>query len=197
MANFATFTASPHPFPISLLPPHLQILVMALSLQDEDSVLQLFHGSLEQVVLLHHGTEAMLQLPLPVCQHFDLSLEALQPNDVLAAGGILLPKVLPEGVDLQGELPLHLRRPAELVQESLVLLREFLDSTRFLPVGFTQVDLLLLQLVLQLLHVALQFRYPSFPLSFLVLKSPPQFVFLLFQVLNDGGEEVRKGGKKD
>lgn len=67
-----TFTASPHPFPISLLPPHLQILVMALSLQDEDSVLQLLHSSLEQVVLLHHGTEAMLQLPLPVCQHFDL-----------------------------------------------------------------------------------------------------------------------------
>lgn len=39
-----------------------------------------------------------------------LSLEALQPHDVLAAGGILLPKVLPEGVDLHGELPLHLRR---------------------------------------------------------------------------------------
>lgn len=39
-----------------------------------------------------------------------LGLEALQPHDVLAAGGILLPKVLPEGVDLQGELPLHLRR---------------------------------------------------------------------------------------
>lgn len=39
-----------------------------------------------------------------------LGLEALQPHDVLAAGGILLPEVLPEGVDLQGELPLHLRR---------------------------------------------------------------------------------------
>lgn len=45
---------------------------MALSLQDEDSVLQLLHGSLEQVIFLHHGTEAMLQLSLPVCQHFDL-----------------------------------------------------------------------------------------------------------------------------
>lgn len=45
---------------------------MALPLQDEDSVLQLLHSSLEQVVLLHHGTEAMLQLPLPVRQHFDL-----------------------------------------------------------------------------------------------------------------------------
>lgn len=72
LPQIMTFTASPHPFPISLLPPHLQILVMALSLQDEDSVLQLLHSSLEQVVLLHHGTEAMLQLPLPVCQHFDL-----------------------------------------------------------------------------------------------------------------------------
>lgn len=67
-----TSTASPHPLPASLLPPHLQVLVMALSLQDEDSVLQLLHGSLEQVILLHHGTEAMLQLPLPVRQHFDL-----------------------------------------------------------------------------------------------------------------------------
>lgn len=38
-----------------------------------------------------------------------LSLEALEPHDVLAAGGVLLPKVLPERVDLQGELPLHLR----------------------------------------------------------------------------------------
>ena len=37
-----------------------------------------------------------------------LSLEALEPHDVLTAGGVLLPKVLPEGVDLQGELPLHL-----------------------------------------------------------------------------------------
>lgn len=37
-----------------------------------------------------------------------LSLEALEPHDVLAAGGVLLPKVLPKGVDLQGELPLHL-----------------------------------------------------------------------------------------
>lgn len=91
----------------------------------------------------------------------------------------------------------QLTHPAELVQESLVLLREFLDSARLLPVSFAQVDLLLLQLVLQLLHITLQFRHPSFPLSFLVLKSPPQFVFLLFQVLNDGGEEVRKGGKKD
>lgn len=45
---------------------------MALSLQDEDSVLQLLHGSLKQVVLLHHGTEAMLQLSLSVRQHFDL-----------------------------------------------------------------------------------------------------------------------------
>lgn len=54
------------------LTPHLQVFVMALSLQDEDSILQLLHSSLEEVVLLHHGTEAMLQLPLPVCQHFDL-----------------------------------------------------------------------------------------------------------------------------
>lgn len=45
---------------------------MALSLQDEDSVLQLLHGSLKQVVLLHHGAEAMLQLSLSVRQHFDL-----------------------------------------------------------------------------------------------------------------------------
>lgn len=45
---------------------------MALSLQDEDSVLQFLHGSLEQVILLHHGTKAMLQLPLSVRQHFDL-----------------------------------------------------------------------------------------------------------------------------
>lgn len=90
----------------------------------------------------------------------------------------------------------QLTHPAELVQESLVLLGEFLDSTRLLAVGFAQVHLLLLQLVLQLLHVALQLRHPSFPLALLVLKSPPQFVFLLFQVLNDGGEEVRKGGKK-
>lgn len=67
-----TSTAPPHPLPVSLLPPHLQVLVMALPLQDEDSVLQLLHSSLEQVVLLHHGTEAMLQLPLPVRQHFDL-----------------------------------------------------------------------------------------------------------------------------
>lgn len=37
-----------------------------------------------------------------------LGLEALEPHDVLAAGGVLLPKVLPEGVDLQGELSLHL-----------------------------------------------------------------------------------------
>lgn len=37
-----------------------------------------------------------------------LSLEALEPHDVLTAGGVLLPKVLPERVDLQGELPLHL-----------------------------------------------------------------------------------------
>lgn len=90
----------------------------------------------------------------------------------------------------------QLTHPAELVQESLVLLGEFLDSARLLAVGFAQVHLLLLQLVLQLLHVALQFRHPSFPLSLLVLKPPPQFVFLLFQVLNDEGERVRKGGKK-
>lgn len=37
-----------------------------------------------------------------------LSLEALEPHDVLTAGGVLLSKVLPERVDLQGELPLHL-----------------------------------------------------------------------------------------
>lgn len=55
-----------------LLSPHLQVLIMALSLQDEDSVLQFLHGSLEQVILLHHGTKAMLQLPLSVRQHFDL-----------------------------------------------------------------------------------------------------------------------------
>lgn len=90
----------------------------------------------------------------------------------------------------------QLTHPAELVQESLVLLGEFLDSTRLLPVGFTQVDLLLLQLVLQLLHVALQFRHPSFPLPLLVLKSPPQFVFLLFQVLKDEGKRLGREGKK-
>lgn len=90
----------------------------------------------------------------------------------------------------------QLTHPAELVQESLVLLGEFLDSARLLAVGFAQVDLLLLQLVLQLLHVALQFRHSPFPLALLVLKPPPQFVLLLLQVLKHGGEEVRKEGKK-
>lgn len=76
-----------------------------------------------------------------------------------------------------------LTHPAELVQESLVLFREFLDSPCLLTVGFPQVNLLPLQLILQLLHVAFQFRHPSFPFSFLVLKPPPQLVLLLFQVL--------------
>lgn len=86
--------------------------------------------------------------------------------------------------------------PAELVQESLVLFGEFLDSPCLLAVSFPQVNLLPLQLILQLFHIAFQFRHPSFPFSFSVLKSPPQFMFLLFQVLDKGGEEVRKGRKK-
>lgn len=76
-----------------------------------------------------------------------------------------------------------LTHPAELVQESLVLFGEFLDSPCLLTVGFPQVNLLPLQLILQLLHVAFQLRHPSFPFSFLVLKPPPQLMLLLLQVL--------------
>lgn len=60
---------------------------MALSLQDEDSVLQLLHRSLKQVVLLHHGTKAMLQLSLSVRQHFDLQRDEswLEPHTLQEA----------------------------------------------------------------------------------------------------------------
>ena len=54
------------------LPPHLEVLVVALPLQDQHPVLQLLHCPLEQVVLLQGGAKTVLQLPLPIRQHLDL-----------------------------------------------------------------------------------------------------------------------------
>lgn len=76
-------------------------------------ILSLFPPRSRFCFLSSEGFILEIQTALAPCegdgaQVTHLSLEALQPHDVLAARGVLLPKVLPEGVDLQGELPFHL-----------------------------------------------------------------------------------------
>lgn len=93
---------------------------------------------------LHKLQEPWL-LPAGRRQVTHLGLEALQPHDVLAAGGMLLPKVLPEGVHLQGELPLHLRRlqgdtswSYPQIQSSHLLPRETCPDTTSAQAQFQQ-----------------------------------------------------------
>lgn len=73
--------------------------------------------------------------------------------------------------------------PAELLQQPVVLLREFTDGLCLVPVGLPQLDLVALQLALQMLDVRLQLGDAAFPLPLSTLETPTQLVLLLLQVL--------------
>lgn len=78
--------------------------------------------------------------------------------------------------------------PAELLQQSMVLLRELADGPGLVSVSLPQLDLVALQLALQLLDVRLQLGHAALPLALSTLQTPTQFVLLLCQVLRARGE---------
>lgn len=81
--------------------------------------------------------------------------------------------------------------PAELLQQPVVLLREFADGLCLVPVGLPQLDLVALQLALQMLDVRLQLGDAALPLPLSTLETPTQLVLLLLQVLRvNEGETV-------
>lgn len=84
----------------------------------------------------------------------------------------------------QKTFSLEAPHPAELLQQPVVLLREFADGLCLVPVGLPQLDLVALQLALQMLDVRLQLGDAAFPLPLSALKTPTQLVLLLLQVLH-------------
>lgn len=84
----------------------------------------------------------------------------------------------------QKTFSLEAPHPAELLQQPVVLLREFADGLCLVPVRLPQLDLVALQLALQMLDVRLQLGDAAFPLPLSTLETPTQLVLLLLQVLH-------------